>query len=206
MVIEKDLKSRVIEASKRDELVRFPASEKEYLDLAHVIPFKIEYHNSEIIVMSLASYVHELISSNLIFYLRSLFLDEKGVDVLGSSLGVKTDKFEGSYFLPDVTIVKGTPDFEKNSTAIIQNPTVVFEVLSPSTKSYDLTEKLEEYKTFESLEQVVFIYQDKMKVTSYRRSYDPVGWLNQDFINGKDNLDVEGKSLELSDIYEKIDF
>jgi Uma2 family endonuclease len=156
--------------------------------------------------MSLASYIHERIASNLIFFLRSLFQDEDNIDIMGGGLGVKTDNFEGSYFLPDVSLVKGKPDFEKNSTAIIKNPSVVFEVLSPSTKSYDLSEKLEEYKTFESIDQVIFVYQDKMKVTTYRRSYEPVGWLNQDFTKAGDTVEIEEKSLCLRDIYEKVNF
>lgn len=47
---------------------------------------------------------------------------------------------------------------KKNLIAIIKNLTVVSEVLSPSTKSYDLSEKSEAYKTFEGLEQIVFVY------------------------------------------------
>lgn len=95
---------------------------------------------------------------------------------------------------------------KKNSIAIIKNPTVVFEVLSPSTKSYDLSDKLEEYKTFESLEQLVFVYHDKMKVATYRRSYEPIGWLNQDFTKPEDTVEIEEKSLLLSDIYHKVIF
>lgn len=205
MVIEKDLKTRILELHNSDILVRIPASEQEYLKLAYEVPFKIEYHDSEIIVMSLASYIHEKIVTNLISFLSNLFDDETNIDILGGGLGVKTEKFEGSYFLPDVTLVKGNPDFEENSTAIINNPTVIFEILSPSTKSYDLSEKLEEYKTFESLEQVVFVYQDKMKVATYQRSYKPVGWLNQDFYSETDFITVNGKQVPLKNIYRKIE-
>jgi Uma2 family endonuclease len=206
MVAELSIKSQIIERLKSEDLVKIAASEAEYLSLAHEVPFKIEYHQSEIIAMGLASYVHETISSNLIFLLRTLFRDRENLAVLGGGLGVKSDKFEGSYFLPDVSLVKGKPDFEKKSTAIIKNPSVVFEVLSPSTKSYDLSEKLEEYKTFESIDQVIFVYQDKMKVTSYRRSYDPVGWFNQDFTKTDDTVQIDGRALKLEDIYEQVDF
>jgi Uma2 family endonuclease len=98
---------------KEEGLVRIPASEADYLTLAHEVPFKIEYHDSEIIVQSLASYIHEKIASNLISFLINLFEGEIDIDILGGGLGVKTEKFEGSYFLPDVIIVKGNPDFEE---------------------------------------------------------------------------------------------
>lgn len=206
MVAELSIKSQLIERLKSEDLVKIPASVADYLALAEEVPFKIEYHHSEIIAMGLASYIHERIASNLIFFLRSLFQHENNIDIMGGGLGVKTEKFEGSYFLLDVTIVKGIPDFEENSTAIIKNPTVIFEILSPSTKSYDLSEKLEEYKTFESLEQVVFVYHDKMKVTTYKRSYVPVGWLNQDFFNETDFIEVNGGQVPLKNIYKKVSF
>ncbi len=206
MVIEKDLKSEVIELAKQEVLHRVPASEQEFFTLATQLPFKIEYHQSELIIIGLASYVHELILINLAGNLMQLFKNDSNVTILGSSLGVKTDKFEGSYFLPDVTLVKGKPEFAENTNSIIKNPSVVFEVLSPSTKNYDLSEKLEEYKTFESLEKVVFVYQDKMKVTSYTRCYEPVGWFNQDLTNETDYLVIEEEQLALAEIYNKVTF
>ncbi len=206
MVAELSIKSQLIDRLKSEDLVKIPASVADYLALAEEVPFKIEYHHSEIIAMGLASFIHELILMNIGRELGVLFKDVDGFFILGSGLGVKTEKVEGSYFLPDVTIVKGNPDFEVNSTSIINNPTVIFEILSPSTKSYDLSEKLEEYKTFESLEQVVFVYQDKMKVTTYRRSYEPIGWLNQDFTKAEDTVEIEKKSFLLSDIYHKVIF
>lgn len=122
MVIEKDLKSRILEAVLKDEFVRIPASENEYLALAYEIPTKIEYHKSEIIATSLASYIHERVASNLIFFLRILFQDREDIDIMGGGLGVKTERFEGSYFLPDVTVVKGKPDFEKKLHRNYQKP------------------------------------------------------------------------------------
>ena len=48
--------------------------------------------------------------------------------------------------MPDVMVVKGEPIFKPNSTAVITNPYIIIEVLSPATKQFDLSEKLPEYK------------------------------------------------------------
>jgi hypothetical protein len=45
-----------------------------------------------------------------------------------------------------------------------------------------------------------------MKVTTYKRSYKLVGWLNQDFINAEGSIEIEGKRLRLVDGYLKVDF
>jgi hypothetical protein len=56
------------------------------------------------------------------------------------------------------------------------------------------------------LEQVVFVYQDKMKVATYKRSYKPVGWLNQDFFNETDSIEVNGEQVPLRNIYKQVNF
>ncbi len=126
--------------------------------------------------------------------------------VLGSNAGVQIPKFEGDYYLPDVMVVKGQPAFKPNSTSIITNPYVVVEILSKSTAQFDLADKLPEYKHLESLQQILYINQKKMAVTSYRRSDTPNIWLNQDFSQAEEAIEIEGMPVLLKDIYRKIEF
>jgi Uma2 family endonuclease len=51
----------------------------------------------------------------------------------------------------------------------VTNPTVLFEVLSPSTEEYDRGEKLEHYKKVPSLREVVFVAHDGKRVDVVRR-------------------------------------
>ncbi|MEZ4900571.1 MAG: hypothetical protein R2822_01830 [Spirosomataceae bacterium] len=48
--------------------------------------------------------------------------------------------------MPDITVVKGEPQFKPNSTAIITNPYLVVEVQSLGTDLFDTEPKLPEYK------------------------------------------------------------
>ena len=108
--------------------------------------------------------------------------------------------------MPDVMVVKGEPAFKPNSTAIITNPYIIVEVLSPATTKYDLEDKLPEYKYLESLQQIIYVSPKKVFVSTYVRSENSNIWLNQDFYSLEDTIVVENANISLSDIYKKIKF
>lgn len=205
MITTDHLKETILEKLKTEELVRIPASEEEFFALSSQLPFKIEYHDSEIITMGLASYWHEVLIMTLGGILYNLFSRKKEFTVSGSNLGVQIPKFEGGYYLPDVVVVQGAPEFKSGSTAVITNPYIIVEVLSPSTSDFDFLEKLPNYKRIESLQQIIFVSQKKMTVMSYTRSEQPGVWLNQDFFEGETLL-INNMPIALSDIYEKVQF
>ena len=207
MVITKNIKETILLALNTQQVVNIPASEQDYFSVAFDIPFKAEYHENEIVTMGLASYWDEKITATLIALLyQVLNQKEDDFDILGSNSGVQIPKFEGGYYMPDVMIVKGNPIFKENSTAIITNPYIIVEVLSPATKAFDLSEKLPEYKLIESLKQVIYINPQKGSVSTFIRSENPNAWINQDFYSLEDSIIVEGMNILLSDIYRKIRF
>jgi Uma2 family endonuclease len=206
MVVAKSLQETIIEQLKTNELVIIPASEEDYLSIATALPFKVEYHANEIITMGLASYLHEKLVITLGSILYNLLFEKDNFDILGSNSGVSIPKFEGGFYMPDVMVVKGEPNFKENSKAIITNPYIIIEVLSPSTSTFDVEYKLPEYKHLESLQQIIYVSPKKVFVSTYIRSENPNIWLNQDFHSLDDAIVVEGVSVSLSDIYKKIKF
>lgn len=206
MVNIQTLRETIIERLKTEDLVQIPASEAEYLAVAEQLPFKVEYHHSEIVTMGLASYWHEVLVMTIggIFY--NLFANNDEFTVLGSNSGIQIPKFEGGYYLPDVMVVKGEPIFIPNSSAIITNPHLVIEILSPSTNKFDRESKLPEYKHLESLQQIIFVNQKKVGISSYLRSNQPNTWINQDFYSLEDVILIEGQEVLIKDIYQKIKF
>lgn len=206
MVVAKSLQETIIEQLKTNELVSIPASEEDYLSIASALPFKVEYHANEIITMGLASYWHETLVSTFIGIFYNLFSNKEELNILASNSGVSIPKFEGGYYMSDVMVVKGEPIFIENSKAIITNPYIIVEVLSPATSTIDLEYKLPEYKYLESLQQIIYVSPKKVFVSTYIRSENPNIWLNQDFHSLDDVIVVEGVSVSLSDIYKKIKF
>jgi len=206
MVAAKSIKETILEELKTKEIICIPSSEEDYLDLASKLPFKVEYHNSEIITMGLASFWHETLVMNIGTILNILFSDSDEHYVLGSNSGVQIPKFEGGYYMPDVLVVKGEPIFKANSTSIITNPHTIVEVLSKATEVFDITEKLHEYKSLPSLKQIIFVSQKELGVMNFLRSENPNIWLNQDFYNDNDSMQIDGKELSVKDIYKKVKF
>lgn len=206
MVLAQDLRSTILERLKAEEVVRIPASEVEYFAVADQLPFKVEYHNSEIITMGLASYWHEVLVMTIGGILQNVFAFSEEYTVLGSNAGVQIPKFEGGYYLPDVMVVKGEPAFIPNSTAIITNPYLIVEIQSPGTARFDSDIKLPEYKHLESLQQIIYVNQDRARVSSYRRTDQPNTWINQEFFSLEEVMQIEGKEVLIKDIYRKIKF
>lgn len=206
MIATKSIKETILERLETNEFVCIPASEEDYLSLAFEMPFKIEYHNNEIITMGLSTPSHEALVMNMGTILNILFGDNEDLMVYGSNVGIQIPKFEGGYYMPDVLVVKGEPIFKENSTAIITNPYIVVEVLSKATENFDLSEKLHEYKLLPSLQQVIFINQKKVGVMNFLRSENPDVWLNQDFYTENDIMQIDGKAVLVKDIYKKIKF
>lgn len=205
MITTDHLKETILEKLNTEELVRIPASEEEFFALSVQLPFKIEYHESEIVTMGLASYWHEVLIMTLGGILYNLFSGKKDFTVSGSNTGVQIPKFEGGYYMPDMVIVQGPPEFKSGSTAVITNPHIIVEVLSPSTNDFDLSEKLPNYKRIDSLKQIIFVSQKNRMVMSYTRSEQPGVWLNQDFFED-DTLLIDDLPVALGGIYEKVQF
>ena len=206
MVITKNLSEDIIKQLETHELVSIPASEADYLTVAHELPFKVEYHQNEIITMGLASYWHEtlVMAIGSIFY--NLLSNRDEFNILASNSGISIPKFEGGYYMPDVMVVKGEPAFVPDSKSIITNPHIVVEVMSVATSKFDRESKLPEYKHIKSLQQIIYVNPRKVAVSTYIRSENPVIWLNQDFYSLDENIVVEGENISLSAIYKKIKF
>jgi len=73
---------------------------------------------------------------------------------------------------PDVGVICGHPELDpadpKRHTA--QNPKLLVEVLSPSTEDYDRGEKLDHYRQIGSLEEVMLLHHDELKIVVRRRT------------------------------------
>ena len=66
---------------------------------------------------------------------------------------------------------------------IFRAPTVIFEVLSPSTQGYDRSQKFALYRRLESLNEYVLVDPDTRRVEAFRRSTENT-WVLQDMSEG----------------------
>ncbi len=205
MVAVENLAEYLLERLKNEEFFRVPASEAEYLDTAPEFPGKLEYHNGEIVAMSLATALHELIVSAINYLLFSYFRD-KDFLITSSNAGLQIVRPDGSYYQPDLMVTQGQWTFKKESNCIINNPYLVVEVLSKSTSKYDQGDKLSDYKDIPSLQYIVHVWQNRPYVSVYERTENPDAWLNTDYKTLDSVARLGDLSLPLNEIYHKITF
>jgi Uma2 family endonuclease len=164
---------------------------------------RYEYLGGEIYAMAGASPRHNKVVARTFFEL-TLRLRPKGCEVVTADQRVKA---RGNYIYPDLVVTCGDERFDDSvNPPILLNPLLLVEVLSPSTKSRDLTEKLEEYLEIESLAEYWIISTDKPLVRQYARREE--GWLlvayrGLDAALPSDHL---GLDLPLAAIYDGITF
>ena len=140
---------------------------KEYLTFERKAIIKHEYRRGHIVAMSGASFAHNFITLDTATRLNiQLFGSE--CQVAASDMRIKETQ-TNSYFYPDVVVFCGEPISEDEDFDTLLNPTVIIEVLSPSTETYDRGEKFEHYKQIESLKEYILISQDKISLEHFLR-------------------------------------
>ncbi|MFN8496408.1 MAG: Uma2 family endonuclease [Anaerolineae bacterium] len=179
-------------------------SPAEYLALEREAPCKSEYINGQIYAMAGASEQHNLITLNTAADLNLQFRG-RGCRAYVNDMRVKVSP-TGIYTYPDIVAVCGEPRFEDSHTDTLINPSVIVEVLSPTTEAYDRGEKFAHYRRLDSLQEYVLVAQDKVRVEHYARQAD--GWLLTEIsdLDGTLRLAAIDCAVSLRDIYDKVEF
>lgn len=180
-------------------------SEEEYLDMEEISPVKHEYFDGEIFQMAGASHLHNIVGGNIYADLHAQ-LKKRPCRTYQNDMRLLVEK-TGLYTYPDVMVVCGKPEIKKyKGLDNILNPTLIVEVLSPSTADYDKGTKFDQYRTMETLKEYVLVWQDKKRVAHYTKQADD-SWILRDFIG--EEAEIELASIEcklnIEDIYDKVD-
>ncbi len=166
----------------------------EYLDLEEMSSVKHEFLDGVVYAMAGGSPNHSAIAANVIRLLGNALLP-RPCRVYTSDLRVRVAETGlGTY--PDAAVICQQididPEDRKHQTAL--NPTVLVEVLSPSTESYDRGEKLAHYKRIPSLREVLLVAHDDRRVDLWRRT--ETGWTQIAFRDGE-SVRLESLECEL---------
>ena len=166
---------------------------------------KHEYYAGEIYALAGGSEPHNLIAGNVLASLHAQ-VRRSPCMVYPSDMRIKIPRTT-LYTYADVTIVCGQPQFEDDQRDILLNPTVVVEVLSPSTENYDRGKKFQNYRTLPSVHEYLLIAQDSYHIEHYVRQPDNQ-WLMSEFDALEATLTLPSIecALALADIYEKVTF
>ncbi|HEY4120316.1 MAG TPA: Uma2 family endonuclease [Byssovorax sp.] len=173
----------------------------EYLAFEDASATKHELVNGQIVAMSGASIRHNAIAMNLAVLLGNALKGSRcrpsGSDqrIHGLATGIDT--------YPDLSIVCGPHEVSPEDRHAIVNPSVLVEILSPSTESYDRGAKWRHYQRIPSLREYVLVAGfGEPAIECFRRT-DDGRWIYE-LVRGDDAeiaLTSCGATLALADVY-----
>ncbi|MFN8451812.1 MAG: Uma2 family endonuclease [Anaerolineae bacterium] len=178
---------------------------EEYLAFERASEEKHEYLNGEIFMMSGASRHHNIIQINVAASLHAQ-LRQRSCTAFPSDMRVRIST--GLYTYPDISVVCDPPQYDESEYQdTLLNPTLIVEVLSPSTESFDRGRKFQHYRALASLQEYVLIAQDSAHIERYLRQPNDE-WLLADAtgLDASIELSSIGCTLVLADVYEKVTF
>lgn len=123
---------------------------------------------------------------------------EMGCHVLSSDQRVRAAS--DRYVYPDAVVVCGGLETQAEASDVLVNPTVVVEVPSPTTESYDRGTKWKAYQGLSSLSDYLLVAQDSPRVEHYQREADG-SWRYRVLGPGDAIRLALGATLEIDSIY-----
>ena len=175
------------------------ATEREAVDVKH------EYVAGRVYAMTGATYHHNLIVANFARELGNQ-LKERPCAVLTNDMRVRIETADAAKY-PDIIALCDEPKFYDERRDVLMNPTLLLEVLSPSTEAYDRGGKFAIYRGLASLREYVLIAQDRFSVEVFTRQADG-RWLLGAVTEPDAPVSFESIQcrVPLREIYDKVQF
>lgn len=171
---------------------------EQYLEIERKAEFRSEFYDGEMFAMAGNNIEHATVVLNL-------------GNVLGPALRGRCRVFQtevrvrinspGLYTYPDVIVVCGGIEYADAEFDTLTNPTIIMEVLSPSTESYDRGKKFEYYRKVASLREYVLVSVDQPHVECFTR--DGLKWIlsEADGLESALRLESVDLTIPLGEVY-----
>lgn len=173
---------------------------EEYLDMENAAVEKHEYYRGEIFAMSGAKFRHIVLTDNS---LTSLKQKSKGkpCQPYGSDMRIHIPS-NTLFTYPDISIICGEVQSLNNDELNFLNPSVLIEVLSPSTKNYDRGEKFKLYRDIATLKEYILIDSESVHIEVFRLN-EQQHWELTEYKTLGESLYIKTieTTLELPEIY-----
>lgn len=174
---------------------------EEYLDGEEISEIRYEYINGEVYAMAGVSQSHSRITGN-IFTALSNHLRDSHREPYSENIKVRAE--EATFYYPDILV---TCEGEFNNKYFSEEPILIVEVISPSTKQIDRREKLHAYRDMPSVIEYVIVEQEKISVEIHRRQPDR-NWITYFYTRTDTEFTLESVdlTLQLSEVYRRVTF
>jgi Uma2 family endonuclease len=189
------------------------ASVDDYLAFERAQSERHEYLDGLVYAMAGESPDHGQICGNLFASLHQ-HLRGTSCRVFTKDMKVRCGPYQppsrkGLYAYPDVVVVCGAMQFHDTVQDVLLNPTLLIEVLSLSTETFDRGEKFQRYSTWlPTLTDYLLVAQAMPRVEHYHRALPQERWLGTIVLDLHAPLHVEtlAWTVTLADIYERVVF
>jgi len=182
-------------------------SPEEYLSFERASPRdKHELHQGRLVTMQGASMHHNRIVRNLLGGIAP-HLKGQSCEVFPSDLRVYIPTAE-SFTYPDVSVICDEPDMINDAYLdTVKNPTVIIEVLSPSTERYDKGNKFFYYMQIAGLKEYIIISSTTLYIQTARKKADGL-WQFTEITDKKAVLSIPAIQFRMpvEDVYERVKF
>ncbi|MBC8051533.1 MAG: Uma2 family endonuclease [Sphingobacteriaceae bacterium] len=139
----------------------------EYLEFEKDSPQKHEFFQGEIFAMAGAEKNHNEIFSNLFVDIGTK-LKGKPCKPYGSDLRIHIPQ-NSLYTYPDISIICRKLDSDiQDAKFTATEPTILIEILSPSTRNYDRGAKFKLYRDIPTLKEYILIDSETVNIESFR--------------------------------------
>lgn len=178
------------------------ATAEEYLKLERSAETKSEFHDGRIHRMNGSNRAHNLITGNIGVELGNQ-LKKRPCEAYLNDMRVKAAEARSCHY-PDVAVVCDKPQFEDAHVDTLLNPTLLVEVLSPSTEAYDRGGKFSHYRKIPTLQECLLVAQDQPSIERYLRQGDV--WILSEAVGLDAGVVLEsiGCTLSLREVYGKV--
>jgi Uma2 family endonuclease len=172
----------------------------DYLSVEEMSNVRHEYLDGEIVARAGGTPEHAALSAAMVVVLGSRL---KGSPCRPYSADLRIRiRATGLATYADAAVIGGDAERDPASPTHVVNPTVLVEVLSPSTEDYDRGEKREHYQQIESLREYVLVAQDRARVEVFARS-SAGGWTQRVYERGDVvELPSLGLTFSVAELYE----
>ncbi|MDP9171024.1 MAG: Uma2 family endonuclease [Acidobacteriota bacterium] len=178
---------------------------EKYLELERRAKERSEYLNGQMFAMAGGTRNHARIVGNTLSQLVEQ-LRGRPCEAAGGDLRLYSAAHD-IFIYPDVVVTCGPDKFLDNRRDTITDATLIVEVLSPSTRSYDRGEKFLFYRSLPSFSEYLLLAQDTILAEHHVRQPDGA-WLFREFKSPADEIELTsiGCRLKLESLYERVEF
>ena len=173
---------------------------EEYLALEQDSDTRHEFSDGKLIPVEATTKAHNKIKRNLIRQIETPKFNKSPCELFDENVLTQLTE-DKKYVYPDIVI---SCDPDDTAPLVVKSPTIIIEILSPSTKKYDKTVKFFAYQRIPTIQQCIFVAQDSIEVKSFEHADNQ--WIISTMESLEDKLEIPSLdlSISLADIYVNI--